>query len=154
MYIFPCHSLNSFHLLIPLLCPPVHSLRLCLYSGPANRFTSTIFLDFTYMHYHTVFVFLFLTYSTLHRLEVPSPHYNWLKIQLFLWLSNIPFIYVPQLLYPLICQWTSRLLSYPGYRKYCYNEHWGTCVFCIMVFSGICQIMRFLGHMVILFLGF
>ena len=98
-----------------------------------------------------MFVFLFLTYFTLYRLEVYPPHYNWLKIHFFLWLSNIPFIYVPQLLYPLICQWTSRLLSYPGYHKYCCNEQ---CVFWIMVFSGICQIMRFLGHMVVLFLVF
>ena len=29
----------------------------------------------------------------------------------FLWLSNIPlYIYIPQLLYPFICQWASRLV--------------------------------------------
>ena len=38
-------------------------------------------------------------------------------------------IQVPQLLYPFICQWTSRLLQCPSYCKQCCNEHWGTYVF-------------------------
>ena len=40
-----CCSLNASHPLQPLLCPQVHPLRLYLYSCPANRFISTIFLD-------------------------------------------------------------------------------------------------------------
>ena len=35
-------------------------------------------------------------------------------------------VYVPQLSYPFVCWWTSRLLSCPGYCKQCCNEHWGT----------------------------
>ena len=38
-------------------------------------------------------------------------------------------MYVPQLLYPFICLWTSRLLPCSGYCKQCCNEHWDTCVF-------------------------
>ena len=34
-------------------------------------------------------------------------------------------MYVAQLLYPLICWWTSRLCPYPSYCKLCCNEHWG-----------------------------
>ena len=34
-------------------------------------------------------------------------------------------VYVPQLSYPFICWWTSRLLPCPGYYKQCCNEHWG-----------------------------
>ena len=34
--------------------------------------------------------------------------------------------YVPQLSYPFICWWTSRLLPCPGYYKQCCDEHWGT----------------------------
>ena len=34
-------------------------------------------------------------------------------------------IYVPQLSYPLVCWWTSRLLPCPGYYKQCCDEHWG-----------------------------
>ena len=37
--------------------------------------------------------------------------------------------YVPHLLSPLICQWTSRLLSCPSYCKYCCSDHRGTCAF-------------------------
>jgi len=36
-------------------------------------------------------------------------------------------VYVPQLSYPFVCRWTSRLLPCPGYYKQCCNEHWGTC---------------------------
>ena len=46
----------------------------------------------------------------------------------FLQLSNIHCVYVPHLLYPFICQWTSRFLPYPSYCEQCYSEHWGTCV--------------------------
>ena len=35
-------------------------------------------------------------------------------------------IYVPQLPYPFVCWWTSRLFPCPGYYKQCCNEHWGT----------------------------
>ena len=37
-------------------------------------------------------------------------------------------VYVPQLSYPFVCQWTSRLLPCPSYCKQWCNEHWGTCV--------------------------
>ena len=45
----------------PSPCHQVHSLCLHLYSCPATRFFSTIFLDSIYLHQHTVFGFLFLT---------------------------------------------------------------------------------------------
>ena len=41
---FQCYSLNSSHLLLPLLCPQVYCLYLHLYSCPANSFISTIVL--------------------------------------------------------------------------------------------------------------
>ena len=44
------YSLKLFHPLLPPLFPQVFSLCLCLYSCPANRFISTIFLDSIYMH--------------------------------------------------------------------------------------------------------
>ena len=37
-------------------------------------------------------------------------------------------VYVPQLSYPFICWWTSRLLPCPGCYKQCCDEHWGVCV--------------------------
>jgi len=50
VYICQCYSLNLSHPLFPSLCPQVHSIHLHLYSCPANRFISTIFLDSIYMH--------------------------------------------------------------------------------------------------------
>ena len=38
-------------------------------------------------------------------------------------------MYVPRLLYPFICQWTSKLLPCSSYCKFCYSEQWDTCVF-------------------------
>ena len=35
-------------------------------------------------------------------------------------------VYVPQLSYPFICWWTSRLPPCPGYYKQSCDEHWGT----------------------------
>ena len=59
------------------LCPQVRSLHLRPYSCPAARFISTAFLNSMYMHQHTVFVFLFLTYFTLYdSLQVHPPHYK------------------------------------------------------------------------------
>ena len=49
IYECQCYFLNFSHPLLPLLCPKVHSLCLCLYSCPANKFNFTIFLDFSYM---------------------------------------------------------------------------------------------------------
>ena len=46
--------------------PSVCSLCLCLYLCFANKLICTIFLDFTYKQYYTIFVFLFLTYFTLY----------------------------------------------------------------------------------------
>ena len=45
VYMCRCYSLNSSHPLLPPLCPHAHSLHLCLFSCPANRFISTVFLE-------------------------------------------------------------------------------------------------------------
>ena len=50
VYIWQCYFLNLIHTLLPSCVYYVHSLRLRLYSCPANRSISTIFLDSTYMH--------------------------------------------------------------------------------------------------------
>ena len=58
-------------------CPPICSLHLCLYSCPAARFIWISFLDSTYMHRYTIFVFLFLSYFTLYdRLQVHLRFYK------------------------------------------------------------------------------
>ena len=57
----------------------------------------------------------------------------------FFLISSVIFhcVYVPQLSYPLVCQWTSRLLSCPSYCKQCCNEHWDTCVSFSSGFFGV-----------------
>ena len=71
-----------------------------------------------------IFVFLFLTYFTLYnRFQVH-------QICVFSWLI-FHCIYVPQFLYPFICQWASKFLSCPGDCKQCCGEHWGTCIILI-----------------------
>ena len=44
---------------------------------------------------------------------------------------------VPQLSYPFICWWTSRLLPCPGYYKLCCDEHWGAHVSFNSGFPGV-----------------
>ena len=77
-----------------------------------------------------IFTFLFLIYFTLYnRFQVHPPHQNWLKcIHCYGWIIFY-CVYVPQLLYPFICPWTSRLLPCSSYCKWCCNEQWDTCVF-------------------------
>ena len=58
-------------------------------------------------------------------------------------------MYVPHLLYLVICQWTFRLLSFLGYFKLCCKEHWGGYFLSDHVFLQIytqewdCSIIRY-----------
>ena len=44
-------------------------------------------------------------------------------------------VYMPQLPYLFICQWTSGLLPCSSYCKQCWNEHWGSVQFICSVVS-------------------
>ena len=66
-YTFQCYSLNSSHPLLPLLCPQVCSLSMCLYSWPSNRFITTILLDSIYIYALIYDIFSFLTYFSLYN---------------------------------------------------------------------------------------
>ena len=75
IYMFQCYSLKSSHPRLLPQSPKVCSLHLCLFWCLAYRVIVTIFLNSTYMHSHTVFMFLFLVYFTLHnRLQFHPPH--------------------------------------------------------------------------------
>ena len=71
IYMFQCCSLKlSHHHLLPL-SPKVCSLHLCLLCCCAYRIVGAVFLNSVYMHWYTVFVFLFLTSFTLcNRIQV------------------------------------------------------------------------------------
>ena len=58
------------------VCKPF--LFLCLHSCPANRFISPIFLDSTYIHYYTIFGFLFLTSLCITGSQPISSSFNFL----------------------------------------------------------------------------
>ena len=51
------------------------------------------------------------------------------------WVISHSIMYVPHLLYSLLCWWTFRLLPCRGYCEQCCSEHWGACIFWIMVLS-------------------
>ena len=46
-------------------------------------------------------------------------------------------VYLPQLSYPFVCWWTSRLLLCPIYCKQCCDEYCGTCVSFSSGFLGV-----------------
>ena len=65
-------------------------------------------------------MFFFLAYFTLYnRLQFHPSHQNWFKWILFNGWVIFHCVYVPQLSYPFICWWTSRLFPCPGYYKQC-----------------------------------
>ena len=63
-------------------------------------------------------------------------------------------IYVPQLLYSFICQWTFRLFPSPSYCKECCNEDCSICLFQLLFYQSICPVVGLLGYMVVFFLVF
>ena len=66
-------------------------------------------------------MFFFQTYFTLYnRLQFHPPHQNWPKCIFNSWII-FHCIYIPQLSYPFVCQWTSRLLPFPSYCKLSYS---------------------------------
>ena len=83
-------------------------------------------------------------FNRYNRLWVHPPHWNWLKCVPFYGWVIFHCIYVPQLLYPFICRWTSRLFPCPSYCKYCCNEHGGTCLFRLWFPKDICLVVGLL----------
>ena len=59
--------------------------------------------------------------------EVHPSLYNWLRFIPFYGWVVFHCMYVLHLLYPFICQWTFRLLPWPGYCQQS-SGHWGACI--------------------------
>ena len=57
VYVYQHYSFNLSPSLLPPLRPQDHALRLCLYSCPANKFISTIFLDSRFCMYNIWYLF-------------------------------------------------------------------------------------------------
>ena len=117
-------TLSSLYLPLPYpYIPPTPQALVCsLYLWVCFFFVIFIsllyFLDSTYKWYHTVFVFLYLTYFTWQNtLQVHPCCCKWQSFISFYGWVIFHCIYVPHLLYPFICRWTLRLLPCPGYCK-------------------------------------
>ena len=83
-------------------------------------------------------VFIFLAYFTLYNgLQFHPSHQNWFKWILFNSWVIFHGVYVPELPYPFVCWWASRLLPCPGYDEQCCDEHWGARVSFRSGFLGV-----------------
>ena len=84
-------------------------------------------------------VFIFLAYFTLYNgLQFHPSHLNWFKWILFNGWVIFHGVYEPQLPYPFVCWWASRLLPCPGYYKQCCDEQWGDVSLSDLV-SSVCM---------------
>ena len=84
-------GVHAFVLYICVSISALQALHLCLYFCLASLyFICAIFLDSTYMHWHTMFVFLFLTCFTLWQSLGPSGSLQVAQLCSFLWLSGVP----------------------------------------------------------------
>ena len=135
---------------VPPSCSPT-----CVHRPFSTVFISTVFLDSIYMCWHTILVFLLLTYLALtgsrfiHLTAADSGSF------LYGW-AVLHCRSVPQLLDPFTCWQTSRLLPCPGCCQECCGERGPRVYSGIVVSQGGSRgpVVGLLGHMVILFLVF
>ena len=144
-FVFPSPSLIASTSLF-YVCVPTAALQMW-----------TIFLNSTYMHSYTIFVFLFLTYFTQYsRLQVRSPHQSWLKCIPFHGWVIFRCIYIYHNFF---------IHSSVDGRLGCFHVlatvnsaamNIGVpAPLSVMVSSGyICAIVGLLGHLIVLFLVF
>ena len=126
---FQCYSLKSSHSCLLPQSPKVCSLHLCLFCCLAYRVIVAIFLN-SYIFINILYWCFSFWLTSLCIIGSSFIHliHTWFKCILFNGWVIFHCVYVPQLSYPFICWWTSRLFPCPGYYKQCCNEHWGTCV--------------------------
>ena len=108
-----CISLSSSHHLLPLLCPQVGFVSLCLYSRPTNRFINTIFSKF---HISVIICDICFSLSDLFHSgwqALGSPTSLQVAHFSFLFYGCVIFhcTHVPHLLCPFKCRWTFSVAS-------------------------------------------
>ena len=128
---FPCSSLHLSHLsFLPhpvslslfsvsasplLLCKQVHQYRLSRFHVYALLYDVCFSLS---DRLHSIIGSRFI-----HLIRTNS------NVFFFIAEQYSVVMYVPHLLCPSLCQWTFRLLPYPGYYKQCCSKLWGACIF-------------------------
>ena len=88
VYLCWCYSPHSSHPLLPPRCPQVHPLHLPLWSLPANRCISTIFL-FLFFFKVCALLFYFLFFSILFFLDFIYIYINTLYVFFSFWLHSV-----------------------------------------------------------------
>ena len=134
---FQCHSPKSSHPLPLPQSPKVCAIHLCLLLSRIQGHHCHLSKFHIYVLVYCIGVFLSGLLHSVYRLQFHPSHQNWFKCILFNGWVILHCVYVPQLSYPFICWWTSRLFLCPGYYKQCYDEHWGTCVSFNSGFLGV-----------------
>ena len=115
------------------------------------RVIITIFLNSIYMHWCFSFwlpSLCIIGSSFIHLTRTDSDAFfnSWVIFN---------YVYVPQLSYPFICLWTSRLLPCPSYCKQCCDETFQyTYLFQFWFPQCVCPAVGLLGHMAVLFSDF
>ena len=139
LYMFQCHSPKSSHPLPLPRSPKDYSVHQCLFCCLVYRVVVTIFLNSIYICISILYwCFSFwltslciIGSSFIHLIRTDSNAFffnGWVILHC---------VYVPQLSYPFVCRWTSRLLPCPGCGKQCCDEHWGTHVSFNSGFLGV-----------------
>ena len=119
------HSSQQCRILNPLseardqTCVLVGTSEICFCWAMMGTPPVVIFrLDSTYKWYHTVFVFLCLTYFTRRdAFQVHTCCCRWHDFILCYGWVIFHCVHVPHVLYPFTCQWTLRLLPCHSYCK-------------------------------------
>ena len=116
IHMVQCYSFKSSHPHLLPQSPKVYSLLLCLFCCLAYRVIITIFLNLIYIYLNILYWCFFLWLTSLCIIGFSFIHLIRTDSNVFL------CVYVPQLPYPFVCWWTSRLLPCPGYCKQCCDE--------------------------------
>ena len=119
IYMFQCYSFKPSHPCLLPHSPKDCSIHLCLFCCLTYRVIGTIFLNPIYICISILYWCFSFWLTSLRIIGSSFIHLTRTDSNAFLLrLSNIPlYIYVPQFLYPFICQWISRFLPCPDYCK-------------------------------------
>ena len=130
-YMFPCYSPLAYPILPTCRPHPrVHksTLYVCISIAVLQIVPSVPSFQIPYICINIQYLFSSFCLTSLCIIGSRFIYLISTDSNAFLFMAELEFycIYMPQLLYPFICQWTSRLLPCPSYCIQCCNEPWPT----------------------------